>query len=83
VAAGYFVRVFFVGTERPEINAARIARRVLEGGHEVPIRKIVDRWAKSIANAAEVDRIYLYDNSVDDHDAALVVRATAGRIVKI
>jgi predicted ABC-type ATPase len=87
VAAGYFVRVFFVGTERPEINAARNARRVLEGGHEVPIRKIVDRWAKSIANAAavaaEVDRIYLYDNSVDDHDAALVVRATAGRIVKI
>lgn len=85
-AAGYFVRIFFVGTERPEINAARIARRVLEGGHEVPIRKIVDRWAKSIANAAavaaEVDRIYLYDNSIDDRDADLVVRASAGRVVK-
>ena len=86
LSAGYFVRIFFVGTGRPEINAARIARRVLEGGHDVPIRKVVDRWAKSIANAAavaaEVDRIYLYDNSVDDRDAELVVRASAGRVVK-
>jgi predicted ABC-type ATPase len=86
LAVGYFVRIFFVGTERPEINAARIARRVLEGGHDVPIRKIVDRWAKSIANAAavaaEVDRVYLYDNSVDDRHAELVVRASAGRVVK-
>lgn len=63
LSAGYFVRIFFVGTERPEINAARVARRVLQGGHEVPIRKIVDRWARSIANAAaiaaEVDRFYV------------------------
>jgi predicted ABC-type ATPase len=72
---GYFVRVFFVGTATPEINAARIARRVLEGGHEVPIRKIIERWSRSIANAsavaAEVDRFYIYDNSVDDRDAQL------------
>lgn len=86
MAAGYFVRIFFVGTERPEINAARVARRVLEGGHEVPIRKIVDRWGRSIANAAtmavEVDRFYLYDNSVDDRDAQLVIRASEGRVVR-
>jgi predicted ABC-type ATPase len=86
LAAGYFVRVFFVGTATPEINAARVARRVLEGGHEVPIRKIVDRWARSIANvasvASEVDRLYLYDNSVDDRDAQLVVRVAQGRIVR-
>jgi predicted ABC-type ATPase len=86
LASGYFVRVFFVGTERPEINAARVARRVLQGGHEVPIRKIVDRWARSIANAAsiaaEVDRFYVYDNSVDDRDAQLVLRATNGHIAR-
>jgi len=86
VAGGYFVRIFFVGTERPEINAARVARRVLQGGHEVPIRKIIDRWARSIANAAsiaaEVDRFYVYDNSVDDRDAQLVIRAADGRVVR-
>jgi len=86
LALGYFVRIFFVGTDRPEINAARVARRVIQGGHEVPIRKIVDRWARSIANAAsvaaEVDRFYVYDNSVDDRDAQLVLRAAEGRVVK-
>ncbi|HET9954916.1 MAG TPA: hypothetical protein VFQ61_10455, partial [Polyangiaceae bacterium] len=58
----------------------------IQGGHQVPIRKIVDRWARSIANAAsiaaEVDRLYLYDNSVDDRDAQLVIRATAGHVVR-
>jgi predicted ABC-type ATPase len=86
LSLGYFVRIFFVGTDRPEINAARVARRMIQGGHEVPIRKIVDRWAHSIANAgsvaAEVDRFYVYDNSVDDRDAQLVLRAAAGRVVK-
>lgn len=59
---------------------------MIQGGHEVPIRKIVDRWARSIANAAsvaaEVDRLYVYDNSVDDRDAQLVLRAAEGRVVK-
>ena len=86
LSVGYFVRIFFVGTDRPEINAARVARRVLQGGHEVPIRKIIDRWGRSIANAAsiaaEVDRFYVYDNSVDDRDAQLVLRAADGRVVK-
>lgn len=39
--AGYFLRVFFVGTEDPRINAARVAGRVMAGGHTVPIEKIV------------------------------------------
>jgi predicted ABC-type ATPase len=36
LSAGYFVRVFFVGTESPEINAARVARRVLQGDTKSP-----------------------------------------------
>ncbi len=39
---GYFIRLFFVGTESPTINASRIAQRVMEGGHDVPIAKIGD-----------------------------------------
>jgi len=63
-----------------------VAKRVLQGGHEVPIRKIIDRWPRSIANAAtvapKVDRLYLYDNSVNGRDAQLVLRASEGRIAK-
>jgi predicted ABC-type ATPase len=86
IAVGFFVRLFFVGTDGPEINAARVARRMLEGGHEVPIRKILDRWSRSIASCAtvatEVDRLYLYDNSVDGREAELVVRAVKGRLAR-
>ena len=64
---GCCVRLFFVGTRDATINAARIARRVMEGGHEVPFGKIISRYGKSIANCAQlasvVDRLYVYDNS--------------------
>jgi predicted ABC-type ATPase len=83
---GYFVRLFFIGTSRPGINADRIATRHLEGGHTVPIEKIISRYAKSIANAVaaapNVDRFYLYDNSLDQVDARLVFRASDGKVAK-
>jgi predicted ABC-type ATPase len=83
---GYFVRLFFVGTESPAINAARVAQRVMEGGHDVPIPKIISRYARSIANcaiaAALADRSYIYDNSVDGADPRLLFRLAAGRVIK-
>ena len=57
IEKGYFVRLFFVGTENPMINASRIARRVMEGGHDVPIPKIISRYSKSIANCCIVSKI--------------------------
>ena len=84
--AGFFTRVFFVATADPSINASRVARRVMQGGHDVPIQKIISRHFRSIANCAliacEVDRLYLYDNSIDGTQAALVLRASEGKIVK-
>ncbi|MFO0757738.1 MAG: zeta toxin family protein [Byssovorax sp.] len=86
IQQGFFTRLFFVGTAHPTINASRVARRVMQGGHDVPIAKIISRYFKSIANcatvAAEVDRLYLYDNSVDGREPLLLLRAAEGRIVK-
>lgn len=45
---GYFVRVFFIGTADPRINAARVAGRVMSGGHTVPIEKIISRYTRSM-----------------------------------
>jgi predicted ABC-type ATPase len=85
--AGYFVRLFFVGTSDPRINASRVANRVIRGGHTVPIDKIVSRYGKSLANlgpAIEVaDRVYIYDNSVENVDAALCARTVDGALRKI
>ena len=51
---GFFIRIFFVCTENPEINVKRITRRYLNGGHEVPISKIVSRYYKSLLNIGKV-----------------------------
>lgn len=84
--ADFFVRFFFIGTDGPQINAARIVRRIMGGGHEVPIGKIISRYNRSIANGARamtmVDRAYAYDNSVDDQAPEILFRARNGELVK-
>lgn len=84
--AGYFVRLFFVGTDDPSINAKRVAMRVMEGGHDVSIGKIISRYAKSLANCSLIakiaDRSYLYDNSVEGEQARLLFRVANGMLVK-
>lgn len=85
-AAGFFVRFFFIATDTPYINVARIAQRVVEGGHTVPTDKIVARYFRSIANGVEAarlaDRGYFFDNSVDDHSPNLLLRTVDGVVVK-
>jgi len=86
-AAGYFVRAFFVGTIDPSINAARIAARMMKGGHQVPIEKIVSRYGRSLANLqilSEIaQRTYVYDNSVDGEDGRLCARFQDGQLRKL
>lgn len=84
--AGYFIRLFFVSTNHPSINSSRIAKRVMKGGHDVPIPKIISRYQKSIVNCKRcvtlADRVYVYDNSIDDADARLLFRMTDGQLFK-
>ena len=50
----------------------------MKGGHDVPIHKIVSRYQKSLSNCKYlidvVDRVYLYDNSIENADARIVAR---------
>ena len=81
--AGYFIRLFFVGTESPSINAARITKRFMDGGHEVPIAKIVARYGRSMANSIDAariaDRAYFYDNTPEAQPARIIFRCKEGR----
>lgn len=85
-AAGFFIRLFFIGTTSPTINASRIAKRVIEGGHDVPITKIISRYQKSMINcrliSRVVDRLYVYDNSVDNQVAQILFRLSDGSLTK-
>ena len=84
--AGYFIRLFYVCTSDPAINVVRITQRYMNGGHEVPISKIISRYYKSLLNAAKaisfVDRAYIYDNSVDNQLPSLLYRTTDGQLFK-
>ena len=86
-AAGYFLRVFFISTADPRINAARVANRVMQGGHNVPIDKIVSRYVRSMANLSAAiqiaDRVYIYDNTPDSEDARLCARTADGLLRKV
>ena len=78
--------IFFVSTEHPSINASRIARRVMKGGHDVPISKIISRYYKSIVNCMKAskyaDRTYIYDNTEENAEAKILFRMTDGKLAK-
>jgi predicted ABC-type ATPase len=84
--AGFFIRLFFVSTEHPSVNASRIARRVMKGGHDVPISKIVSRYYKSIVNCFKAskyaDRTYVYDNTAENTEAQILFRMIDGKLAK-
>lgn len=84
--AGFFIRLFFVCTESPTINASRIAKRVMEGGHDVPISKVISRYKNSILNcciASNIaDRTYVYDNSAENKTAKILFRLTEGELTR-
>lgn len=83
---GFFIRLFYVCTKSPEINVARIAKRYMNGGHEVPISKVISRYFKSLEQAKQaisfVDRAYIYDNSVEDQLPQLLYRTADGKLFK-
>ena len=84
--SGFFIRLFYVCTSDPSINIARITQRYLNGGHEVPISKVISRYYKSLVNAAKaisfVDRAYIYDNSIDGQLPRLLYRTVDGFLFK-
>ena len=67
---GFEIALVYIGTERVEINMARIRDRVLAGGHDVPEADVRRRYARSLQNLPaaikHADHIILFDNSTDE-----------------
>jgi predicted ABC-type ATPase len=65
--AGFEIRLLYFMVPTPDICLARVARRVVEGGHDVPEVDVRRRFARSIANFPDyicsVDRWQVLDNS--------------------
>lgn len=73
---GYYVMLVFVATVDPKINVARVAKRVDDGGHDVPINKIINRYHR-VMNLLPfaiqlVDKALLFDNTYMPNLAAVI-----------
>lgn len=71
-ARGYRTYLYFVATDDPAINLARVAQRVAQGGHGVPEDKVRERYRRSIdlldAACSASNRAYVFDNSGVAHE---------------
>ena len=66
-ALGYYVIMVVIHLERAELNAARVAQRVREGGHNVPTEKLLKRIPRMLEQVKTsiplCDEVRVFDNS--------------------
>lgn len=66
-ALGYTVIMVLIHLEHAELNAARVAQRVREGGHHVPIEKLLKRIPRLLHQVKTAiplcDEVRVLDNS--------------------
>lgn len=65
---GYAIVLLFFWLNSPELAIQRVAARVQEGGHNIPVDVIIRRYKKGIQNLFNLfiplsDLWYIYDNS--------------------
>lgn len=79
---GYQVEIVYVLTADPQINVSRVAQRVKNGGHDVPMDKIISRYYKSLNNISKIiqiaDVMWVVDNSTEK--AELIIYSKENRI---
>lgn len=83
--AGYFVVLLFVGLTSPGISVLRVQTRKQQGGHSVPLDKLIERFPRTqaaVGHAASLaDMTFMFDNSRTPDKAFALVRAQQRNIV--
>jgi len=68
---GYRIYLYFIATKDVNINIKRVGQRTEEGGHGVPVEKIIKRYDRSLDNMYSAmqlsDRAYFFDNSESEY----------------
>jgi predicted ABC-type ATPase len=84
---GYRTYLYYIATDDPSINVARVKARVNLGGHDVPEDKIVSRYARSLDLLMEAvkysNRAYLFDNSRQGSTRMWVAEITDGHDLEL
>lgn len=81
--SGYHVTLFFTSTDTPYINAMYLTQRVLNGGHDVPIAKLISRRERGFANIKQatniIDCLIYLDNSIPSQPPEIIVSLFNGK----
>lgn len=64
--------LYYICTPDPQINISRVRDRSLKGGHDVPQKKIVERYYRSLELLASAfknaDRAFIIDSTLGEND---------------
>lgn len=84
-AKGYEIILVFIHLDNTELNKARVAQRVYEGGHSVPEDKITARIPRTLGHIKAalplVDEVHLLDNSRSDKPLCRMASLTRGKVI--
>jgi predicted ABC-type ATPase len=84
---GYEIIFVFIHLENDSLNQARVAQRVVEGGHNVPKEKIISRIPRVKKNAQQAfalcDQVYVLDNSRIENPFKQIAVIQNGKIKKL
>lgn len=85
-AHGYHVILVYIHLSTLDLNEARVSQRVLEGGHNVPPKKIRSRLPRTMKHVSVVlqlvDEARLLDNSYHDKPFQQVALIWKGRCIQ-
>jgi len=81
---GYQVIMVVIHLEQVELNAARVAQRVSEGGHNVPTEKVIQRIPRMLAQVRAsiplCDQVRVLDNSSAEDPFQPVLTISQGKV---
>jgi len=85
-AAGFFVTLVFICVDHAAISIGRVEQRVAQGGHDVPVDRLLTRFPRTLKNLRGavpiVNEAFLFDNSDPDAPYRPVAVYADGRLAE-
>ena len=82
-AAGFDVKVIYIGTEDPNLNIGRILIRLSNGGAFAPLGRVANDFEKGVKQlrkiSQQVDDLILFDNTPKGRGVSLVAHFQNGK----
>jgi predicted ABC-type ATPase len=81
---GYTVVLFYIGISGPERSEQRVAMRVSQGGHDVPLDRLIARFPRTLVNlraaVQALSTVLVYDNDDLRSPYRLIARYEQGQL---